>query len=262
MEDRRPTPARGGVFGSLLIYLVYGFTSFIVRAPFREAAASIFVDGILRIVFGTAALLLFVKRFQKGKWTNVIHFGNFKAGLFAGVGCLLFTLFLILQMATGARSLEIPPQLLFAEILFHSLATGFIEEMVFRAYLMEGYYSGLSEEEWTWKNRLYYSVLSALIFGAGHMIGTSSPITPVFATAFGFALASAYLYSHNILVCMLLHFLQSVFAHCRKYAAEWEESNRLVLWDRPIILALCGAAILIGMVYVMKEPVDEGRRDF
>lgn len=256
MEDSKPAPARGGVFGSLLIYFAYACAT-ILRAPFHDLAATMFVDGILRIVFGTAAVFLFVRRFQKGKWTNVIHFRNFKAGLSAGVGCLLFTLFLILQMATGARSLEIPPQLFFAEIILHSLATGFIEEMVFRAYLMEGYYSGLSAEDRTWKNRLYYSTLSALIFGAGHMIGTGSPITPVFATAFGFALASAYLYSHNILACMLLHFLQSAFAHCPKYAAEWEESNRLVLWDRPITLALCGAAILIGLVYIMKEPAGE-----
>lgn len=223
-------------------------------------AAMFAVDGIVRIAFGAAALALFVKHFQKGKWTGVIHFRNFKAGLSAGLGSPLLILFLMLQLATGAKSVEISAQMIFAEIILYEIATGFWEEMVFRAYLMEGYYSGLSAEERTWKKRLCYSLLSALIFGAGHMIGgAESLITPVFAAGFGFICASAYLYSHNILVCMLLHFLHDVFAHLQKYVAEWDEANWLVLWYEPIFFTLFGVGLLIAVVYLIKEPVDERR---
>lgn len=255
MEDNRPAPSRGGVFGSIWIFLAYLFTTIFLRAPFRGAAAFV-VDSILRIVFGTAALLLFVKRFQKGKWTNVIHFRNFKAGLSAASGIVLLMLFSILQIAAVVRSVEISAQMVFADIFLLQITTGFWEEMVFRAYLMEGYYSGLSAEERTWKQRLYYSVLSALIFGALHIPGGSLFLL-VFCMGFGFICASAYLYSHNILVCMLLHFVYDVFANLKRYAVEWDETSLLFLWNNPIFLILTGIGCLIAAAYLIKEPVDE-----
>lgn len=257
MEDSRPELRRGGVFDSILIFLAYLFTTIFLRAPFR-GVTSLVVDCILRIVFGTAALLLFVKRFQKGKWSNVIHFRNFKAGLPAATGILLLTLFTILQIAAGAKSVEISAQIIFADIFLLQITTGYWEEMVFRAYLMEGYYSGLSAEERTWKQRLYYSVVSALIFGALHIPG-GSLLLVVFCMGFGFICASVYLYSHNILVCMLLHFVYDVFANLRGYAVEWDETSLLFLWNDPIFLILTGVGCLIAVVYLIKEPVDEKR---
>ena len=258
MEDNRPASGRGGVFDCILINLAFIFAQFVFSASFHGAAFSFyFADGILRIVFGTATLFLFVKRFEKGKWTNVIHFRNFKAGLSAAAGSVLLILFYVLLLATGAKSIEIPAQMIFGEIIFQQITTGYFEEMLFRAYLMEGYYSALSAEERTWGQRLYYSILSALIFGAIHISGAGSLVTPVFAAAFGFICASAYLYSHNILVCMLLHFVYDVFAHCPKYVAEWDETNLLVLWNEPIFFTLLSIGLLIAVVYLMKEPVDE-----
>lgn len=252
--ENRPAPHRGGVFDSIVIDLAFTFATLTLRAPFR-GVASLVVDGILRTAFGTVTLFLFVKRFQKGKWTNVIHFGNFKAGLSAAAGIVLLMLFLVLLIATGARSIEIPAQIIFGEIFLQQITTGFFEEMLFRAYLMEGYYSGLSAGERTWRQRLYYSTLSALIFGAVHISGGSLFLV-VFCMGFGFICASAYLYSHNILVCMLLHFVYDVFAHCPKYVAEWDETNLLFLWYDPIFLILTGVGCLIAAVYLIKEPVD------
>lgn len=255
MEDNRPAPRRGGVFDCILIFLAYLFGTFVLRMAFRGAALLV-IDCVLRIVIGTAALLLFIKRFQKGKWTNVIHFRNFKAGLSAASGIVLLMLFAILQIAAVARSVEISAQMVFADIFLLQITTGYWEEMVFRAYLMEGYYSGLSAEERTWKQRLYYSVLSALIFGALHMPGGSLFLV-VFCMGFGFICASAYLYSHNILVCMLLHFVYDIFANLKGYAVEWDETSLLFLWNNPIFLILTGAGCFIAVIYLRKEPVDE-----
>ena len=255
MEDSKSAPGRGGVFDSILIDVAFTFAVFALAAPVH-GLAFYFVDGILRIAFGTATLFLFVKRFQKGKWTNVIHFRNFKAGLPAATGIVLLILFYVLLFATGAKSMEIPAQIIFGEIILQQITTGYFEEMLFRAYLMEGYYSGLSAEERTWGQRLYYSILSAFIFGAVH-INKGSLFLVVFCMVFGFICASAYLYSHNILVCMLLHFVYDVFAHCPKYVAEWNEANPLVLWADPIFIILLGVGCFIAVVYLRKEPVDE-----
>lgn len=257
MEDNSPAPRRGGVFGSVLLCLVYWLILAPLRAPFQGAAGSV-VDSVLMAAIGTAALLLFVKRFQKGKWTHVIHFRNFGVGLRAGSGLLLLTLLLALQLATGAKGAEITPQVLFATVFLCKFMTGFWEEMVFRAYLMEGYYSALSPEERTWKKRLYYALLSALIFGAVHMIGSGDPLfSMVFAGTLGFIFASAYLHSHNVLVCMLVHFVYDVFAHIPKYVTEWDEANWLLRWNAQIRLALMGVGVVMALVYIIKEPADK-----
>ena len=123
---------------------------------------------------------------------------------------------------------------------------------------MEGYYSALTPEERTWKKRLYYALLSACIFGALHMIGNSTPLSIlVFTGGFGFIMASAYLHSHNILACMLLHFSYDFFAHIPKYVTQWDEANWLARWDAPIRQTLLGIGVLIALVYIIKKPVDE-----
>lgn len=257
MENKNPAPPKGGVFGSILLFLVYMLIAIPLRFPF-QGAAFYFVDSILRAGMGTAALYLFIKCFQKGKWTHVIHFRNFKAGLCAGSGIVLMTLSLMFKIAAGTKSVEVTPQLFFARIILQQLTTGFWEEMVFRAYLMEGYYSGLSLEERTWKKRLYYAFLSAFIFGAVHLIGSSSPLfSLIFTGAFGFMMAAAYLHSHNILVCMLLHFIYDILANFESCVTEWDVANQLAGWSSLIFRPLLGVGVLIAVVYIIKEPASE-----
>ena len=52
MEDSRPAPSRGGVFDSILINVAFIFALFALVAPVH-GLAFYFVDGILRIAFGT-----------------------------------------------------------------------------------------------------------------------------------------------------------------------------------------------------------------
>lgn len=259
MENNSSAPPKGGVFGSILLFLVYALIAIPLRFPFRGTAAFFVVDSILRAGIGTIALYLFVKRFRKGKWTNVIHFRNFGAGLCAGSGILLMTLSLMFKIAAGAKSVEITPQMLLAHVFLQQLTTGFWEEMVFRAYLMEGYYSAFSPDERTWKDRLYYAFLSAFIFGVIHVIEASEPLFAwVFTGAIGFIFASAYLHSHNILACMLLHFVYDIFVNLESYVTEWDAANQLAKWSSLIFLPLLGVGVVIAVVYIIKKPAADG----
>ena len=255
--EENAAPSSGGVFGSILIFLAYVFISVPVRA-FFPGTASYFVDSALRAVFGAAALFLFVKHFQKENWTNVIHFKHFKEGLFASIGIILLILFLILRLATGAKAVEITAQMALGRIFLQQFTTGFWEEMVFRAYLMEGYYSAVSSEERTWKDRLYYAFVSGVIFGMLHMFGNSSPLLIfAFTGAFGFIMASVYLHSHNILVCMLGHFIYDIFANYQGFVTEWDGTNWFVQWYDTAFWTLLGIAFFIAIIYIVKKPADE-----
>ena len=49
--------------------------------PFFYGASWYVVSSIQRLLFGMIELCFFVKIFKKEKWTEVIHFKNFKNGL-------------------------------------------------------------------------------------------------------------------------------------------------------------------------------------
>ena len=57
-----------------------------------------------------------------------------------------------------------------------------------------------------------------------------------------------YLYSHNLLSCMLLHFIYDVSAHLVSSDS---------VWYCLTTAALIAFAFVIAFLYVIKEPIDE-----
>ena len=140
-----------------------------------------------------------------------------------------------------------PWQLLFAELVCQQVTTGFFEVSADRALLMEGYYQ---HGERSGKRRLLYSLISAVMFGAMHLLAGFT--TAAFAALFGFAMAAVYLHSHNILVPMLLHFLQDLIAHTMGYETE------LVMMQMPF-LGIAYAIMIAWAVVFLLLPEKEAK---
>lgn len=255
-----PSPPRSGVPYCIVFVLLFWWMSaiFVRRASGISALAW---DCGLRAVFGAAELYLFVKDFQKGTWTDVIHFRHFKEGLLPGAGLFLVMLFELLVLVTALVSdkvnvdmdIDITAQSLFLSLFLKPLATGFWEEMTFRGLLLEGYFSSESR---TWKTRLGYAVLSFAIFGLLHTFEYTDVSLKLFrflvTGAAGFIFAAMYLYSRNLLCCMLLHFIYNVFARVVSVNSVWYVLTLVVL---------IAIAFIIAIVYVIKEPLDERMKE-
>ena len=245
-EQPKKWRPQGGFWLWLMVTLGFVAVDILGTQFLRDATAILLIDSLVRIVFGVLSVWLLVKYFDKGSWRNVIHGKNLGAALLASGGMILLILMetIVLFTRTPASYWEelrsVPWLLLFAELICQQATTGFFEESADRALLMEGYYQ---HGERTGKRRLVYSLLSAVAFGAMHLLAGLT--TAAFAALFGFAMAAIYLHSHNILVPMLLHFLQDLVAHTMGYETELAMMQMPLYWLLHVLMVVWAVAFLL-----------------
>lgn len=248
--------------GILLCIIFYACFLAIARVakPYLYGADWYFFSSLQRIIFGLIELVIFVKIFHKEKWTDVINFTHFKAGIRAGSGLILYTILLTIVIAIGMGSMiDTTFAILFSCLICQQVTTGFWEELTFRAFLLEGYDN---KKRKNWLCRLAYAIISFIIFGLIHAIerdnlGDEVDIFIV-TGVFGFVFAAVYLYSHNILVPMLLHFIYDIPANFQQFVDVWNEESQLfnVLNDY-ILTAVFALMLIASLVFVNKKPVYE-----
>lgn len=228
--------------------------------PYSDGIQWYIVSNLQRLLFGIIGLCIFVKIFKKESWTEVIHFKNFKYGLAASFVMFLVILFDIITyyiigakewMNTSNSTLSTVVSCLF----FQQLTTGFWEELVYRAFVIEGYYKS---ENKTVKTRLIYAFISFAIFGMLHVIkcDSLSMAVYIFITKgiWGFAFSAIYLYSHNILVAMLMHFITNIFLSATIFISEWNISTAYIVLNNYVYLVLLGIMFFAALFYLRKEP--------
>ncbi len=243
-EQPKKWRPQGGFWLAVLVIAAFVGVDVLGTQFIQNTTARLLIDSLVRVVFGALSLWLLIKYFDKGSWRSVIHGKNLGAALLAGGGVLIYILAEIIIVFTKTpasywRELKsIPWQLLFADLICQQITTGFFEEITFRGLLLEGYYQ---HGERTGRRRLVYGLLSGLLFAALH-IGSGSEL---FAGVFGFAMAAIYLHSHNILVPMVLHFLQDLAAHAMGYETQLVMIEMWPVWALLALLVVWAAAFLL-----------------
>lgn len=250
-----------------IVFCIIFYSIFIVVAnvsgSYFDGAYWYIVSSIQRMLFGMIELFVFMKIYKKEKWTDIIHFKNFKYGFSASIGMFLYLPFeIITYYIIGAREwLNTTFPIVVSCLLFQQFATGFWEELTFRAFVCEGYYQ---RNTVTAKNRLVYAFISFLFFGIVHMIECSTLEIAIYrfisTGIWGFAFASIYLYTHNILVAMFMHFFTDIFLNVPVFIAEWNDSIALTVLDNYIQFAFLGIIFIVAVYFLLKEPKISGNR--
>ena len=170
-------------------------------------------SSVLRIVFGFICLII-LNKFLGRSIKDVLSFKNPKIAFVSGLGFILFVVVFIITYKIGyRRTVGLSLGLFWSQIIFQQLTTGFYEELNFRSLLLEGYFNGNKD----FKNKLFYSLLSFIIFGALHVITDFSLSTFLSTGSFGFVMAVIYMKSKNIILPMILHFVEDIFANLFSY---------------------------------------------
>lgn len=248
-----------GILLCIIFYICFLAIAFTVK-PYLEGAAWYLFNSLQRIIFGLVELVIFMKIFHKEKWTDVINFSNFKDGVCAGSGSILYTILLTVVIAIGIGSLiDTTFAILFSCLICQQAATGFWEELTFRAFMLEGY---TNKGKRNWLCRLVYAGISFIIFGLIHAIecdNFADAIDVFIITGiFGFVYAAVYLYAHNILVPMLLHFIYDIPANFQQFVDVWnEESQVFNVLDNYVLTAAFVLMLIIALIFVIKKPIYE-----
>lgn len=243
----------------IIFYICFVAITLAVR-PYLDGADWYLYSSFQRIVFGSIELAVFIKIFHKEKWTDLINFTHFKAGLCAGIGPLLYTILLTITIGAGIGSLvNTTFAILFSCLICQQAATGFWEELTFRAFVLEGY---ANKEKKNWLCRFVYAGISFIIFGLIHAIecnNLSDAIDSFIMTGiWGFVYAAVYLYSHNILVPMLLHFIYDIPANFQQFVNVWNEENQLFnVLNNYVLITGFILMVIFSLVFVIKKPVYE-----
>ena len=248
-----------GILLAILFLILFDIVSGKIQNNF-DGAPGYVAKSLQRIVFFVAELIIFVKLYRKESIRSVINLEGFSKAVPAYIAMLLYVVFDVVTYAIiGAKSwLNTTVPIVVSCLFLMQLATGLWEELTFRAFVCEGYYQGGKP---TFKRRLIYAIISMIVFGAVHAIECDSMEQAVYrfimTGVWGFAFASVYLYTHNILAASFIHFFTDIFLNISVFIEEWNESTLFIILDNYVQWVMLAVILIVAVIFLHKEPVRE-----
>ncbi len=240
-----------GIFLCIVFYVLFYIIAMQVK-PYLDGAEWYCFNSAQRLIFGIAELYIFVKLFDKKSWKNVINLNLSKDGIAAGSALIIYIILFAVTIAVGFKSFtDTTFEIVFSCLFLQQITTGFWEELTFRAFVLEGYFE---KKNYNWRWRLFYASLSFVIFGMIHAIEYTHNIgnaIDIFIRTgiMGFVFAAIYLYSHNILIPMLLHFIYDIFANLQSFVEEWNVDNIVFSFLNNYVLTIAFIGMFAGSIF-------------
>ena len=207
-------------------------------------------SSALRLLFGI--LILFLgKKLYGTTARELFSFKNSLPALIAGTGFLLYFAYFLVDLGFGIERLSgLTLGLFVSKVLLQQLTTGFYEELNYRFLIGKGYFHGKQ----TALRRLFYGLLSFLLFGLVHIVGGWDSYRFFLTGTIGFSFAVMYLRSGNLLIPMLLHAVYDMFANLDSFI-QWSQSEifRAVNAAFDVMLILLFAVSLV-LLLIRKLP--------
>ena len=204
-----------------------------------------------RVLYGVVTVV-FVKKLYRRSVSEIFHLDNSKNAMRAAAGEFVFLAGLIVVDGVGCdfRYFHVPNltvPLLLLEIVLYPLVIGFFEEILFRGFMLDGYFHCKKQSR---MNRLVYAIIGTVFFGVIHYT-EGEPIRILLAGAGGFAFTTIYLKTRNLVISMLVHAVHDMISfYCGNYLVyhwtptkiEFNNNMHIVL---PIVCIVVSLVILL-----------------
>jgi len=243
-----------GIIYAIILEVLFVVISVAVSKYLNGARWYLF-SSFLRIIFGILTIVLLNKMYQRSL-REIFSNKMWKTALWAGSGFLLYALYVLCAIifgyiADGPKIVGLTVSLFVTQIILQQITTGFWEEGLFRGLVLEGYFNCEKKKTYT---RLLYAMMSFLMFAAIHMVGGFDIYSFFYTGTIGFAFATIYLKSHNIILPMILHFLYDIPMNLVKYM-EFNNSKLFVTWysANEVMIGIMFVVSFVILVYDKKE---------
>lgn len=245
-----------GIIFCLIFCIIFIFISNIL-SPCFDGSDWYIVSSIQRFLFFAVELFVFIKFFRRNI-KEVIHLQNFKQGIIAGAAMFLYIPFYIITYhIIGAKEwCNTSISIVVSCLIFQQLTTGLWEELTFRAFVCEGYFQNRRS---SFRSRIVYAIISFFIFGLGHAIECDFMAIAVYrfisTGIWGFAFASVYLYSRNVLVVAFIHFVTDIVFNASKFIEKYNDTVLLTVLDNYVQFIFLGIIVVASIICLHKEPL-------
>lgn len=247
-----------GIVYATILGVLFSVIS-LVAFEYLNGAIWYLFSSFLRILFGILAIVLLSRIYQRS-FLDIFNNKMWKTALWAGSGFILYAIYMLCAIvfgyiADGPNIVGLTVSLFVTQIILQQIATGFWEEGLFRGLVLEGYFK--CEKKTPYK-RLLYAMISFLLFAAMHMTGGFDIYTFFYTGIIGFAFATIYLKSHNIVLPMILHFLYDIPMNLVNYM-EFNNSKIFNIWysANEVMIGIMFLFSFVILVYEKKEKINQ-----
>lgn len=219
LAERKPVIF--GIVSAVALFVLYALVSmglYGLVAPLSGTTPGYLFGGAIRVVFAVLAIILlgFIIKDSGFRFTFSTH--GLAKSMFAGIPLLLYLLTLVISFFTVSKinTAFIP---LIPAYIFQQITVGIFEESLFRGLLMTALIVKFCGKA---KGRFLTVYLCGLLFGLVHFVNAFASsragygnVSTALSTALvlalpGIAFAVVYLYSKNVLGCIILHALYDI----------------------------------------------------
>lgn len=205
------TPILISVLSSFLVYVLYIIANSLIPSNI-SISLQIFIDSVFRIIFSIICIVLlcYILRFDSLSFSFTKN--GFSKGMFA---CLPFFLLIFMKILKFFFVLElnIGYVSVIPAVVFQQVTTGLFEELWFRGLLMTAM---LIKWSGTVKGRIITILISSVLFALAHIdsfISSGNIWTLLGPLFLGIGFSAIYVYSKNLLSCMIIHAAYDIAQH-------------------------------------------------
>lgn len=248
-------------FSGIVICIAFAIMFIVIDlmiSPYAVGAFGYIIKSVLRLIFFMVSLFTFMSFYHKEAISDVIHLKGFGKGLLAGIAMFLYIPFVITYFIVGASAItKTSIFIVFVFLILMQMSVALWEEIVFRCFVCEGYYL---EENKTAGKRVLYALIAGVIYGFvdATTVGTlhDAIIRFIISGVWGFGFAAIYLYSHNILAAMFMHFIKELAKNSTILIESWAQGNLMDILDKYGSFAVIGIIFIVALVFLIKGEKD------
>ena len=239
----RKQPILCGVAGAIAINALFVPAQMLIPSGISEASWLLW-DSALRAIYTVPCLILLGWIIQSSGFRFAFTAKGFAKGMFAGAAIFLFILTMALRWF---NMLELHTDAKVPGVIAQQITTGLFEEAAFRGLLMTAMLVQWGD---TAKGRTLIVLISGIVFGVSHFKGGWFSV--LIASILGTGFSAVYLYSKNLMSCMLLHALYDIPAHLGHWIAESSENTLHHILDNAQAILMYAAIPFFALFLCVK----------